>query len=162
MFTAINDPIGFLIYFGFGINANIWVIINSLVFLYFFEGYKLKFNLKPIIIIFVITSLAVLGMPTNLIIISIDIIILMYFIIDLIKWIKDFNEINLFVFTLATYQLTIILNNLFSANLNNNSDYYLYTIISMFAFAIFFTFTNEKSKFLQVNINKYLVKEYDD
>ena len=163
VFTALNDPIGVLVQNIFETNANLWIIINGLLFLYFFDEYKLKSNLKSVIIIALVTFLLIFGTPTNLIMMLIDVIIMVHFIIELLTEIKEQNNLNLFVFVIISYELTIILTTLFSSNLSSYSEhYFVYTFISMFAFAIFFTFTNEKSKFLQVNINKYLAKEDDD
>ena len=163
VFTALADPIGFLIFYSMNTNANFWFIANKLLIIYFFYGFNFEFRKKELIIIAFFILFVFLGFPTNILVILLNTIIMFYFLNGLIENIKEKSTFNIFVFMLFFYELTLILKALFSSNLSSSSDYYYYyTIISMFAFAIFFTFTNEKSKFLQVNINKYLAKEDDD
>lgn len=158
---AISDPIGFFMLFNLDIGPNYWYLICSFIAIYSLGRTKSK--IKELAVFIVALILVLFSFPTNILGILFSTIIIIYILFDLIVEVKSKSNLNLFVFVLVFYNLTIVLNSLFISTISQNSkDYYLYSVAAMYLFAIFFTFTNEKSKFLQVNINKYLARLNDN
>lgn len=160
---AIQDPGSHIFYRLLEFTPNFWVTFCQLFIIYTLKPGKGFLRKKEFGIVVLTITVLLIGIPSNIVVIVLDCIILLKILIILIEEIKNRSNLNLFVVMLAFYVLNLLLNSLFISTLSVNKEvYYLYSFISMFGFAIFFTFTNEKSKFLQVNLNKYLANANDD
>jgi len=155
---AVQDPGNLLFFYLLKLNPNYWVIICELFMIGTLKTANKKLDkLSPYIITITLIVL-ISGFHPNLITMLLEIILLIKVSINIIEELKCKGCLNMFIMMIAFYILNLVLKTLFvSTQSLHRETYYVYTLISMFAFALFFTFTNEKSKFLQINIKKYLV-----
>lgn len=161
--VALQDPGNLFFYNFLKLDPNYWVIFCQLFIIYTLELKNKKFKKIDPIIIGITVLFSFIGFYSNLIYMALCLVILLKISSNIIEELKYRGYINIFVVAIAFYVFNLLLNALFvSTQSLYKETYYVYTFISMFAFALFFTFTNEKTKFLNVNIKKYLVKANDN
>lgn len=160
---AIQDPGNILFFYVFKFDPNYWGMFCQLFIICTFRQSNRKIKRLDPFIIGIVVVLVIISFPSNLIFLILNIVILVKVTVNIIEELKNRGYLNGFIVMISFYLLNLVLKTLFvSTQSLHRETYYIYSSISMFAFALFFTFTNEKTKFLQINIKKYLVRANDN